>query len=74
MIQELEICVLVLIIIGIMFLLCIDVLKRNNTIKHADKSRNERVVEVIEPVEIMEVVYPMYIDCSRNTHRSLTSN
>lgn len=74
MMRELEFCVIGLFVIGIMLCLFIDVFKKNKSIIYSYQNLNEFSVEVPKPVEVIEVVYPMYIDCSRHTNQSLTPN
>ncbi|MCY9696936.1 hypothetical protein [Paenibacillus alginolyticus] len=60
MIQNLELCVTGLLIISVMFHLFIDIVKKNKIINHP-----------IQEEESIKVVYPQYIDCSRNINISL---
>ncbi|NRF96153.1 hypothetical protein HQN89_35765 [Paenibacillus frigoriresistens] len=60
MIQNLELCVTGLLIISIMFHLFIDIVKKNKIINYP-----------IQEEESIKVVYPQYIDCSRNINISL---
>lgn len=60
MIQNLELCVTGLLIISIMFHLFIDIIKKNKIINNP-----------IQEEESIKVVYPQYIDCSRNINLSL---
>ncbi|MDQ0902247.1 MULTISPECIES: hypothetical protein [unclassified Paenibacillus] len=62
MIQNLELCVTGLLIISIMFHLFIDIIKKNKIITYP-----------IQEEESIQVVYPQYIDCSRNIMHSLLS-
>lgn len=60
MIQNLELCITGLLIISIMFHLLIDIIKKNKIINYP-----------IQEEEPLKVVYPQYIDCSRNINLSL---
>ncbi|KRF17617.1 hypothetical protein [Paenibacillus sp. Soil787] len=60
MIQNLELCITGLLIISIMFHLFIDIVKKNKIINYP-----------IQEEEVIKVVYPQYIDCSRNINLSL---
>ncbi|MCY9664344.1 hypothetical protein M5X11_05150 [Paenibacillus alginolyticus] len=60
MIQNLELCITGLLIISIMFHLFIDIVKKNKIINYP-----------IQEEESIKVVYPQYIDCSRNINLSL---
>ncbi|MGO4274139.1 hypothetical protein AB4Z22_30625 [Paenibacillus sp. TAF58] len=60
MIQNLELCTTGLLIISIMFHLFIDIVKKNKSINYP-----------IQEEESIKVVYPQYIDCSRNINLSL---
>ncbi|SDN03251.1 hypothetical protein SAMN04487897_101852 [Paenibacillus sp. yr247] len=62
MLQNLELCATGLLIIGIMFYLCIDIIKKNKIINHPIHIQEE---------ESIRVIYPQYIDCSRNIIHSL---
>ncbi|MDD9272211.1 hypothetical protein ACFPES_34855 [Paenibacillus sp. GCM10023248] len=79
--RDLEFIALGLFVVGLMLCLCIDVFKRNRTMMLSYQNQSEtenavRVIEVFEGLEepeelvpaagLKEVVYPMYIDCSRN--------
>ncbi|WP_261304053.1 hypothetical protein [Paenibacillus andongensis] len=60
MIQNLELITTGLLIISIMFHLFIDIVKKNKIINYP-----------IQEEEAIKVVYPQYIDCSRNINLSL---
>lgn len=64
MIQNLELCITGLLIISIMFHLFIDIIKKNKII-------NYPINYPIQEEESITVVYPQYIDCSRNINLSL---
>jgi len=60
MIQNLELCVTGLLIISIMFHLFIDIVRKNKII-----------IDPVQEEESIKIVYPQYIDCSRNINLSL---
>jgi hypothetical protein len=65
MMQNLEICVMGLFIISIMFVLCIDIIKKNKLMnKHT-------TIQEEEPKDPIKIIYPQYIDCSRSIKDSL---
>ncbi|MDQ0871528.1 hypothetical protein QFZ77_000187 [Paenibacillus sp. V4I3] len=64
MIQNLELCITGLLIVSIMFHLFIDIIKKNKII-------NYPINYPIQEEESIKVVYPQYIDCSRNINLSL---
>lgn len=63
MLQNLELCATGLLIIAIMFHLLIDIIKKNKINNYP-----------IQEEESIQVVYPQYIDCSRNINHSLLPN
>lgn len=64
MIQNLELCITGLLIISIMFHLFINIIKKNKII-------NYPINYSIQEEESIQVIYPQYIDCSRNINLSL---
>ncbi|MEC0230994.1 hypothetical protein [Paenibacillus alba] len=71
--QNVELCAIGLLTIGMMLLLCIDIIKKNKLLTfplHQEAARTEEREER-EAREVTLAVYPQYIDCSRNIHLTL---
>lgn len=84
--KDLEFIALGLFVVGLMLCLFIDVFRKNRTmmLSYQNQYENEKTLKLIEVFEgledfaqlesakgIKEVVYPMYIDCSRNAQQPI---